>query len=162
MTIFSFLWALIAAVFIVQERFFLGGLCLMVSGFFDLVDGAVARSTNRVSSFGGVLDSVLDRYSDLLVTIAIAVSFIRKGDQFLAAVSLIAVMGVAIIPYVKARANAEGITCEVGILERAERIILLLVGLMVDLLSLTMIVMAVLSHVTVMQRVLHVKRFLTR
>lgn len=134
----------------------------MVSGFFDLVDGAVARSTKRVSTFGGVLDSVLDRYSDLIVIMAIAVPFIRKGDQVLAAVTLFAAMGVAIIPYVKARANAEGIPCEVGILERAERIIILLVGLLIGVLSIAMIAIAVLSHITVIQRLMHVKRFQTR
>lgn len=153
-TFFGFLSALsVAFGFLIS-----GGAALLVSGFFDLLDGAIARQTNRVSLFGGFLDSVLDRYSDLAVMLGILVFYLNGNERAYAVVTFIASIGIAIIPYARARAEAASLTCRTGFMERPERIVLLLIGLFFNVLHYAVIVLAVLSHVTVIQRIIYVKR----
>ena len=135
-----------------------GGIILLFSGFFDLLDGAIARSTNTVSRFGGFLDSVLDRYTDLFLMFGIFVLFLRQGQTYALVFTFIAAIGVAIIPYARARAEAASMECKAGILERPERIVIILVGIFFNLLFYAVIVLAVLTHVTVLQRILFVRR----
>ena len=136
------------------------GILLLLSGFFDLMDGAVARKTLMVTRFGGFLDSVLDRYSDLLVMLGISAYFLGAHDPFFCIVTSFAAVGVAIVPYARARAEAASIACRNGILERPERIALLVIGLLfgVVVLKIVVIILAVLTHVTVMQRIWFVRR----
>jgi phosphatidylglycerophosphate synthase len=138
----------------------LAGFLLLLSGFFDLLDGAVARNMSMMTRFGGFLDSVLDRYSDLLVMLGVGVYFLRANDHLFCAVTFFAAVGVAIIPYVRARAEAAEIECRNGILERPERIILLVVGFFVGSLGMkvVVVVLAVLTHVTVFQRIWLVRK----
>lgn len=135
-----------------------GGIILLFSGFFDLLDGAIARSTNSVSRFGGFLDSVLDRYTDLFLMFGIFVFFLRQGNMYALTLTFSAAIGVAIIPYARARAEAASIECKAGILERPERIVILLIGIFFDLLLYAVIALAVLSHFTVIQRILFVRK----
>ena len=139
-----------------------GGIALLIAGFFDLLDGAIARHTNRVSLFGGFLDSVLDRYSDLAVMLGILVFFLHGNERAYAVVTFIASMGIAIIPYARARAEAASLSCNTGLMERPERIIFLLIGLFFNVLHYVVIVLAVLSHVTVIQRIMYVKKKTSR
>jgi len=129
-----------------------------LSGFFDLMDGSIARNTNNVTVFGGFLDSVLDRYSDLLIMIGVLIYFLMRGDTFYSIVTVFASIGIAIIPYAKARAEASSIQCNTGMLERPERLIILFIGLLFHLLPYAVLVLAVLTHVTVVQRILYVKK----
>jgi CDP-diacylglycerol---glycerol-3-phosphate 3-phosphatidyltransferase len=136
------------------------GLLLLLAGFFDLMDGAVARKTLMVTRFGGFLDSVLDRYSDLLVMLGISAYFLRVDDPLFCIATSFAAVGVAIIPYARARAEAASIECRNGILERPERIVLLVVGLLFGdiTLKVVVVILAVLTHVTVMQRIWFVRK----
>jgi CDP-diacylglycerol--glycerol-3-phosphate 3-phosphatidyltransferase len=113
-----------------------------------------------VTSFGGYLDSVVDRYSDLLVMMSISIYFLRLDhpDSLFSMLSFFAAIGAAIIPYAKARAEAASLGCNNGLLERPERIILLTIGLGFDLLRPVVVILAVLSHVTVLQRIFLTKR----
>ncbi|OPY81525.1 MAG: CDP-diacylglycerol--inositol 3-phosphatidyltransferase [Syntrophorhabdus sp. PtaU1.Bin153] len=140
----------------------LGGVVLLASGLLDLMDGALARSSDQVTPFGGFLDSVLDRYSDLLVICGVLVYFMRQNDDMLSIVTFIAAIGIAIIPYVKARAEAASLSCNTGLLERPERIVILLVGLLSSLLSYAVFALAIFTHVTVIQRILYVRRQIHR
>jgi len=141
------------------DRLFLGGLLLFLSGFLDIMDGAVARNTGRVTGFGGFLDSVLDRYTDLLVLFGVLVHFLNRGEVMSVFATFVAAMGTAIIPYAKARAEAASIDCNNGLLERPERLIILLVGLFFGvLLPYCILLLAVFTHVTVVQRIMHVKK----
>ncbi|OPY63823.1 MAG: CDP-diacylglycerol--inositol 3-phosphatidyltransferase [Syntrophorhabdus sp. PtaU1.Bin002] len=140
----------------------LGGIALLASGFLDLMDGALARSSDQVTPFGGFLDSVLDRYSDLVVMCGILVYFMKRDDSLLTIVAFVAAIGVAIIPYAKARAEAASLTCNTGLLERPERVVILLIGLLCNLLSYAVFALAVLTHVTVVQRILYVRRQIHR
>jgi CDP-diacylglycerol--glycerol-3-phosphate 3-phosphatidyltransferase len=135
-----------------------GGAILVFSGFFDLLDGAIARSTNSVSRFGGFLDSVLDRYTDLFLMFGIFIFFLKQGQTHALVFTFIAAIGVAIIPYARARAEAASIECKAGLLERPERLVIILAGIFLNLLLYAVIVLAVLTHVTVIQRILFVRK----
>ncbi len=140
----------------------LGGVMLLASGLLDLMDGALARSSDQVTPFGGFLDSVLDRYSDLLVICGVLVYFMRQNNGMLSIVTFIAAIGIAVIPYAKARAEAASLSCNTGLLERPERIVILLIGLWSNLLSYAIFALAVFTHVTVIQRILYVRRQIRR
>lgn len=152
--------SIVAACGAAYGRFLLAGLLLLLSGFFDLLDGAVARRMNMVTRFGGFLDSVLDRYSDLLVVFGVAVYFLRANDHLFCTITFFAAIGVAIIPYARARAEAASIECRNGILERPERFFLLIVGFFVGVpgVKTVVVILAVLTHVTVFQRVWLVRK----
>ncbi len=161
LTLFGLFFSLVAALLVgLRGPLFVAAICLLVAGFCDMLDGAVARSAKMVTSFGGYLDSVLDRYSDLLVMLGISIHFLRLDhpDPLFSMLSFFAAIGAAIIPYAKARAEAASIGCSNGFLERPERIILLMIGLGFDVLRPVVIILAVLTHVTVLQRVFLTKR----
>jgi CDP-diacylglycerol--glycerol-3-phosphate 3-phosphatidyltransferase len=158
-TVTGTFFGFVSSACIAFEHFLFGALALLLSGFFDMLDGALARGSGKVTVFGGFLDSVLDRYTDLLVMGGIFFFYITHGSICYASITFIATVGTAIIPYARARAEAAGIQCRSGLLERPERIALLLIGLFVPvLLSSVMIILAVLTHITVIQRIIYVRR----
>jgi len=159
LTLIGFLFSLVTFFFTaVTGQLVIAGVFLLVSGFFDLLDGAVARSTKMVTKFGGFLDSVLDRYSDLIVIFGISIYFLGRGDALSSMVTFFGAIGVAIVPYARARAEAASIACRSGILERPERVILLSIGLLFPVLKPVVFILAVLAHVTALQRVILVRR----
>jgi CDP-diacylglycerol---glycerol-3-phosphate 3-phosphatidyltransferase len=158
LSVVGFLFGLVSLFFIIKGGLLLGGLALLVSGFFDVLDGAVARTYGRVTPYGGFLDSVLDRYTDLGVAFGMLVYFMRQNDMLFTAVTFIAAIGTAIIPYIRARAEAAGLPCKSGFLERPERTILLIIGLCFDLLRPVIILLAILTHLTAIQRIFIVKK----
>ncbi len=161
LTLFGLIFSLVAALLVgLKVPLFVAGICLLVSGFCDVLDGAVARDAHMVTSFGGYLDSVLDRYSDLLVMLGISIHFLRLDhpDPLFSMLSFFAAIGAAIVPYARARAEAASIACRNGFLERPERIILVTIGLGFDVLRPIVIILAVLTHVTVLQRVFLTKK----
>ena len=159
LTILGTCFGISASACIIFGHFLLGGLALLISGFFDMLDGPLARSIGKVTVFGGFLDSVLDRYTDLLVMGGILFFYMTQGSICYASITFIAAVGTAIIPYARARAEAADIQCRSGLLERPERIVLLLIGLFIPtLLAVVVIILAILTHITVIQRIIHVKR----
>ncbi len=158
LSVIGFIFGLVSLFLVVIGRLRLGGVALIVSGFFDLLDGAMARTYGRETPYGGFLDSVLDRYTDLGVVFGTFVYFMRCDDSLMAALSFVAAIGAAIIPYIRARAEAAAIQCKSGFLERPERTILLIIGLCFDLLKPVIILLAVLTHFTAVQRILIVRR----
>lgn len=152
-------FGLLAAVLVFMGLPAAGAASLIAAGFFDILDGAVARGTGRVTRFGGFFDSVLDRYTDMAVMGAILLVYVRGGSTGYAAVAFIAAIGTALIPYARARAEAANLSGKTGLLERPERLVLLIIGLFVPfLLNSIIIILAILTHVTVIQRILHVWR----
>lgn len=159
LTLCGLAFSLLSSFFIAATgHLFLAGIFLVVSGFFDLLDGAVARGTGAVTRFGGFFDSVLDRYSDLAIMFGISVYFLRRAEPVSSMAAFFAAIGMAIIPYARARAEAASIPCRNGLLERPERIILLSLGLLFNVCKPVVFILAVLTHVTVLQRVLLVKK----
>jgi phosphatidylglycerophosphate synthase len=150
-----------AAAALLYGHFRVGSALIIVGGLCDLLDGALARVTGMQSRFGNVLDSTLDRYSDILPLSGLLLYYsgwhaggTRFGDMVLCSVVIV---GTFLVPYVRAKAESLATRCDVGLAERAERIIILAGGLMVGAEVAALWVLAVLTHVTVIHRLLHVR-----
>jgi CDP-diacylglycerol--glycerol-3-phosphate 3-phosphatidyltransferase len=155
-TLMGFLATLIASIFILKEFWVAAGLMIILSGLFDLFDGVVARKLGKVTAFGGFLDSVLDRYSDLLLLLAFIIHYLRKGTPGSVILTFFVSIGTVLIPYIRARAEAIQIPCNIGLMERAERIILLSAGALFNLMEPILWILAILTHFTVLQRIYYV------
>ena len=140
----------------------LGGGLILLSGLCDIFDGAVARACGKESPFGAFLDSVLDRYSETAVLTGLIYYFAVSGDIIHTVVTVLVLGGSVFVSYTKARAEGLGVECRVGIMERPERLILLIIGALgagyVLLVSLWLL--ALLSHITAIQRILHTRKIL--
>lgn len=134
------------------------GIALLVSGFFDLLDGAFARVQGKVTPFGGFLDSVLDRYVDLGILAAIAYHYGTNDDDVLLLLTLVTMIGTALVPYSRARAELIVPRCSIGVAERPERIIMLAAGNIVNVLPFAILILAILTHVTTFQRINYTRR----
>jgi CDP-diacylglycerol--glycerol-3-phosphate 3-phosphatidyltransferase len=135
-----------------------GGLVVLFSGLFDLLDGALARKTNKASRFGAVLDSTLDRVGEAAVLLGIVVLFAKNGSVSGVIVSGVAIIGSQLVSYIRARAEGMGLKCEVGVFTRPERIAILSLGLLLaarnPVLLIAMGLTAILSWITAGQRLL--------
>ncbi len=161
-TVTGFLLHLPVAWLLLEGRFRAAGiLFLLVSGF-DALDGALARATGRSTSFGAFLDSTLDRYAEALIFLSLAWTLWVRGELLWALFTLVALVGGLLTSYVRARAEGLGIGAEVGWVTRPERVLLLTAGLLFSPLLLPWILgaLAALTHLTVVQRVWHVRRIL--
>ena len=156
-SIAGFVITLIAALTLVQNLF-LGGLLIIIGGLFDIFDGIVARVNKRDTDFGAFLDSVLNRYSDAALFFGFAWYFLDNDSLTGLAVTIGTMIGALIISYARARAEGLGKTCQTGLMERAERIVLMSLGALTGLILPIMWIMLILTHVTVIQRILHVKK----
>jgi len=147
-----------AASFLLAHNLTLGALCLLPAGLFDMLDGIVARSRGESSSFGAFLDSVLDRYSDSVILLAIAWNLRNVGDSTGEILSLISLVGSLIISYARARAEGLGVPCKHGLMERPERLILLFIGAVSGYIVPALWILAGLTHLTVFQRILYARK----
>jgi len=131
LTLTGFVITLGAAALIATGYLFIAGFVVLVAGFFDMLDGALARRTNQVTRFGAVLDSVLDRVSDAVLLLGILVFYLFFGDRSTVGILVVclALIGSPLVSYIRARAEALGLECQVGLFTRAERVIVLAVGL---------------------------------
>ena len=160
LTVCSLLITVIAAFLIVQGYFLIAGFVVLFAGLFDILDGALARSTNRVTKFGGALDSTLDRLAEASIFIGLSVVYAR--DQAIGEVALVgaALISSLLVSYVRARAEGLGIECQVGIFTRSERIIVIVLGLLFShfdyVLISALIIITILSTITVIQRLYQV------
>ena len=155
-TFMGFLATLAASLLVLKEFWFFAGLAIILSGLFDLFDGVLARKLGKTSALGSFLDSVLDRYSDLLLLLAILIHYLKKEELGFALLTSFVSMGTALIPYVRAKAEALQVQCTVGLMERAERIILLAVGTLFQTMEPILWILAILTHLTVLQRIYYV------
>ncbi len=135
-------------------RLLLAGIFLILAGVSDMLDGSLARANGEASAFGSYIDSVADRFTEALIFTGIA-WHVRGKPELL--VVLAALAGSFLVSYTKARAEALGVNCEVGLMERPERIIVLVAGALLDQLMPALWVLAVLTMFTAGQRVLHVR-----
>ncbi len=138
-----------------RGRFTAAGLVVIGAGIFDLVDGPVARSTNRVTRFGGFLDSVVDRYSDLALFMGLLVYYASINRFFYIVLTAIVMTGAVMVSYTRARAENSIPSCKVGFLERPERIVLIIIGALSGRMAAVLWVIAVLSNVTVVHRMIY-------
>src|SRR3954470_23489070 len=161
----------IAAVLITQEMFVLGGIAFIIGSIMDTLDGRYSRMSGKGTLFGAFLDSTLDRIEEGIVIAAVAGYFASRGEDFAAAICVVAVLGSLMVSYTRARAEALGVECKVGIATRPVRVVLLSIGLIFakgagigdfELLAPAIYVIAGLTIFTVFQRVWHVRNELTR
>jgi CDP-diacylglycerol--glycerol-3-phosphate 3-phosphatidyltransferase len=162
---------LAAAVLIWQGLYFLGGIAFIVGSVMDTLDGRYARVSGKGTLFGAFLDSTLDRIEEGIVIAAIAYRFALSGDEFAAAMCVVAILGSLMVSYTRARAEALGVENKGGLATRPVRVVILSIGLVfakgagifdADLLAPAIYVVAALTALTVVQRVWHVRNELNR
>jgi len=159
-TWFGLVIAIGAGVLIGSGHPFAAGFVMLAGGFLDIIDGALARHTGKASRFGAVLDSTLDRLSEAAVLLGLLVFYaVEQSTAGIVAVGAVWVPSV-LVSYIRARAEGMGLDCEVGLFTRAERVVVLALGLFLsqfgDALLIALYVIAALSLVTVVQRLCHV------
>ena len=162
----GFLLTIGAAVLIATGHLLAAGLLVLFAGLFDILDGALARRINRTTRFGGILDSTLDRLSEATLLLGILVLFLLAEEQsvmftLIAKKWSILLVGIALlvsplVSYIRTRAEALGLECQVGLFTRAERVIVLVLGLLINQIVIALSIIVVFSFVTVVQRLVHV------
>ena len=166
-TTIGFIISFFAAYFYASGSLRLAGFLILLAGTFDIIDGRVARSTNRVTKFGALYDSTLDRYSEVIMFFGLAYFFIKEAllsssNLYLAIFSSVAVSvalgGSVMVSYVRARAEALGFECKVGIMQRPERIVYIGIGSLFHkyTLILALVIVAILANFTALQRLYHI------
>jgi CDP-diacylglycerol--glycerol-3-phosphate 3-phosphatidyltransferase len=162
---------LAAAALIFLDEWFLGGLAFVVGSVCDTLDGRYSRMSGKGTSFGAFLDSTLDRMEEGIVLTAVAYQFSQDGDDAAVAAVVVAVLASLMVSYTRARAEALGVECKVGIADRAVRVVILSAGLIlargagvfdVELIEPAVWLLAALSVITVGQRIYHVRQELKR
>jgi CDP-diacylglycerol---glycerol-3-phosphate 3-phosphatidyltransferase len=157
----------VAAVLVTQRLFFLAGLAFIVGSLMDMLDGRYSRMSGKGTPFGAFLDSTLDRVEEGIVLTAVAAYFAERGDELAAAAVVVTVVGSLLVSYTRARAEALGVECKVGLATRAVRVVILSAGLVFakgagladfELLEPAVYAMAALTLFTTFQRVIHVRR----
>jgi CDP-diacylglycerol--glycerol-3-phosphate 3-phosphatidyltransferase len=136
----------------------IAGLVMLLAGLFDALDGAVARESNRMSSFGAFLDSTLDRLSEAAIFVGIVFFYAAAARPYEALLAGVAMTFSLLTSYARARAEGLGIECQVGLLERAGRVLILSVFSMAGLLTVGLGLVAAGALITTAQRILHVHR----
>jgi CDP-diacylglycerol--glycerol-3-phosphate 3-phosphatidyltransferase len=161
---------LAAAVLVTQRLFFLAGLTFIVGSLMDMLDGRYSRMSGKGTPFGAFLDSTLDRIEEGIVLTAVAAYFASRGDELAVAAVVLVVLGSLMVSYTRARAEALGVECKVGLATRPVRVVVLSAGLVLakgagigdfELLAPAIYVMLALTAVTVLQRVWHVRQALS-
>jgi CDP-diacylglycerol---glycerol-3-phosphate 3-phosphatidyltransferase len=167
----GFALCVVAAVLVWQDEYFLGGLAFVIGSVCDTLDGRYSRMSGKGTPFGAFLDSTLDRIEEGIVLTAVAFQFSDRGDNLAVSAVVVAVLASLMVSYTRARAEALGVECKVGIADRAVRVVILSAGLIlakgagvvdVELLEPAVYVLAALSVITVAQRIWHVRGQLTR
>ena len=138
-----------------RRMFFYAGLVIIGSGFFDLVDGRVARLSNQVTRFGGFFDSVVDRYSDASLFFGLLVFYARGNRFFYVVLAALAMISAIMVSYARARAESLIGLCRVGFMERPERLVLLIIGALFNVMAPALWVIGVLSTITVIHRIVY-------
>jgi len=162
---------LAAAGLILDRLFFLAGVAFIVGSTMDTLDGRYSRMSGKGTQFGAFLDSTLDRLEEGIVLTAVGAYFASRGDQTAVAAVVAAVLFSLMVSYTRARAEALGVQCKVGLATRPVRVVILAIGLVFargaslghfTLLAPAVYVLAALSLVTVGQRIWHVRQELSR
>ena len=161
LTLINLALNIVAAYFIATGHFIIGGALILGSGLFDLLDGALARFSKQTTKFGAVLDSTVDRISEAATLCGLLIWYVAEGGTTLEIVLVLVVLvGSFLVSYIRARAEGLGWRCQVGLFTRAERVIVLAIGLLVSGVSVHSVfvalwVLAVFASITVVQRLVY-------
>lgn len=161
LTLFGLLLSLISAFFFAKQKLYWAGTFLLVSGFFDSLDGLVARENNRITRFGGFLDSVCDRFADAAIIIGAMYGGLTQLNSIpYWLTGTLAIFASLMVSYTRARAEAAGVSASVGFGDRPVRMIIIIFGAFSGLVNLAIIAVAILSFITVFQRIAFVREVL--
>ena len=160
LTMIGFGLNLVAATLFGLDYLRWAGFVVLLAGLFDFLDGQVARAGRTETTFGALLDSTVDRYSEIFIWFGIAVSFIRADSLWTSSAIFFALAGSLMVSYVRARAEGLGETCDVGFVQRPERVIAIGVGALVGEMGLQIAIWAIalLANVTALHRVFHIQK----
>ncbi len=170
LTVIGLLLSIVTAGVITQGFLMVGGLLVLFAGIFDMFDGAMARVNNTATTFGAFFDSTLDRYSESIILLGLLFYVLQRpglhdalwpfaNEQLWMITGIfIAVVGSLMVSYVKARAEGLGFECKTGLLARPERVVILAVGLLTGLSIWAIIILAIFSQVTAIERIVYVWR----
>jgi CDP-diacylglycerol--glycerol-3-phosphate 3-phosphatidyltransferase len=160
-TVAGFLINVVAAVLVYREAFIAGGLVFLLGSILDIFDGAVARARGEAGPRGAIIDSVLDRFSEAIMFVALALVFARDGNEVAVGAVIIALASSLLTSYLRAKAESLGLDGTHGLMARAERVVLIAAALLfapLGALPWGIILLAILSTITVLQRARHVLR----
>jgi CDP-diacylglycerol--glycerol-3-phosphate 3-phosphatidyltransferase len=156
LTFINLALSIVAAYAIATNHLILGGVLVLVSGLFDLLDGALARFTKQTTKFGAILDSTVDRISEAAILCGLLIWYVPQEDASLKIVLIFVVLiGSFLVSYVRARAEGLGWQCQVGLFTRAERVIVLAIGLLINQIFIALCVLVVFVFITVVQRLFY-------
>jgi len=158
LTIAGFIFNLGVAYVLAQGQFQLGGVLVLIAGLFDTLDGAVARATGRVTRFGGFIDSTLDRLSEGAVYFGLLYHYAQQGWIVEPLLIYLTLVGSFMVSYTRARAEGLGLSCKVGLFTRLERLLVLALSLLFVQITTGLILLAVGSLFTTLQRIVYVWR----
>ena len=152
LSISGFIINLGAGAVIAEGSLFWGGVLVLFSALFDLMDGALARASNKVTTFGGILDSTLDRLSEAVVLLGVLILYLQEPNVLGGVLVYLCIAGSLLVSYIKARGEGAGLKCNVGIFTRAERVVALVLGLLLNQVVIALLVIGFLSYYTAAQR----------
>jgi CDP-diacylglycerol--glycerol-3-phosphate 3-phosphatidyltransferase len=158
LTVIGFVMTVVVAYVLATGHLQIGGVLIVVAGAFDALDGTLARLAGRKSRFGAFLDSTLDRLSEAVTYLGLLVHYTWQGGWQEIFLIYAAIVGSLMVSYARARAEGIGIECKRGILTRFERVVVLVVGLVLNQMHIALWILAVLSNFTALQRMYHVWR----
>jgi archaetidylinositol phosphate synthase len=163
LTVMGFLVSVAAGIVVAKEYLLLGGGLVLFSGAFDLLDGSLARAKGQSTRFGALLDSTLDRLGEAAVLLGLLILYLWQSSTWEPLLIYITFVGSVLVSYVKARAEGLGLKCEVGVFTRAERVIVLALGLILghwieEAVLITLCILAALALVTVLQRLIYIRQ----
>jgi CDP-diacylglycerol--glycerol-3-phosphate 3-phosphatidyltransferase len=156
LTLINLALNIVAAYFIATEHFIIGGVLVLVAGLFDLLDGALARFTKQTTKFGAILDSTVDRISEAAILCGLLIWYIpQEGASLKSVLIFVVLIGSFLVSYIRARAEGLGWQCQVGLFTRAERVIVLAIGLLINQIFIALCILAVFVFITVVQRLVY-------
>jgi CDP-diacylglycerol--glycerol-3-phosphate 3-phosphatidyltransferase len=158
MTIIGLLGNVVGAFFLAQGYMTLGGILILLMGPVDALDGTMARLRGEASEFGAFVDSVTDRYSELVIFAGLLYYFSQQTNKLAILLVFLAAAGSVLVSYVRARAQSLGLETKVGILTRMERYLVLAPSLLLNIPFWGLLIIAVLANITAIQRILDVRR----
>ena len=158
LTFLGFVMSIVTAYAFARGHFGTAGVILIIAGLLDMVDGVVARNTQSETPFGAFFDSVMDRYSDVVLFIGILIYYARVGSVLYVVLAAIVMAGSVMTSYTRARAESLVPSCQVGFLERAERIVLIIIGGLFNHMGAVLWVIAFFSNLIVLHRCLYTRQ----
>jgi len=158
LTLIGLAGSVVAAFFIASSKILLSGIVLLLTAPLDALDGTMARLRGEPTKFGGFLDSVVDRYSELIVFSGFLYYFLAQEDALMVGLVFAAAAGSVLVSYTRARAEGLGFEAKCGILTRLERYIVIILCLLLGFPKIGIVIIAILANLTALQRILQVHR----